>query len=140
MDLLLSREDVSNIRTIGQLFIGPSLECWTLEPPAPRLAPLCDHPSIPAGRYRILIQRSQHFGCLLPHVLDVPGRSEIEIHWGNTDQDTHGCILVGLTRGADDVLQSKLAFASLQPKLAAAQAMHEDIWLTVVDPPQGASA
>lgn len=134
MDLLLTREDATNVRTIGQLFIGASLESWTLEPPPARLAPLCDHPSIPQGRYPVIIQRSQHFHCLLPHVLNVPGRSAIEIHWGNSAEDTHGCILVGLTRGKEDVEQSRLAFASLQPKIAAAQAQQEDVWLTVVDP------
>lgn len=134
MELLLVREDATNERTIGQLFVGPSLECFTLEPPPARLAPLCDHPSIPPGKYRVQIQPSAHFHCMIPHLLNVPGRTAIEIHWGNAEQDTHGCILVGLTRGRDDLQESRLAFGDLQPKIAKAQASQEDVFITVVDP------
>jgi len=39
---------------------------------------------------------SPHFGVVLPHIMDVPGRSDILIHWGNTVADSHGCVLAGV--------------------------------------------
>ena len=47
-------------------------------------------------------------------VEDVPGRTAILFHWGNTEKDTEGCILVGLRTGKisgqDAVLDSRKAF------------------------------
>lgn len=46
---------------------------------------------------------------------DVPGRSEILLHKGNIDDDSHGCILVGeqfdLVNGEDGIVASKEGFA-----------------------------
>lgn len=53
---------------------------------------------IPTGTYTITIHNSPKFGRCYK-VLDVPGRSEILIHAGNTHKDTHGCILLGLMHG-----------------------------------------
>lgn len=53
---------------------------------------------IPEGKYIIVRHKSPKFGeCFL--VKDVPNRSDILIHAGNTDADTHGCILLGMTYG-----------------------------------------
>lgn len=53
---------------------------------------------IPKGKYVIKRHKSPKFGeCFL--VKDVPNRSDILIHAGNTDADTHGCILLGMTYG-----------------------------------------
>lgn len=49
---------------------------------------------IPAGRYRCRRVRSPKFGVTF-EVCDVPGRSHILFHSGNTIEDTEGCILVG---------------------------------------------
>ncbi|ELZ9838213.1 hypothetical protein VRP39_000462 [Campylobacter jejuni] len=42
---------------------------------------------------------------------DVPSSRAILIHWGNTDKDTQGCILLGLTKdnNNESVGQSRLA-------------------------------
>lgn len=50
---------------------------------------------IPKGTYKIRRHQSPKFGeCFI--VLNVPGRSQILFHAGNTHIDTHGCILLGL--------------------------------------------
>lgn len=53
---------------------------------------------IPAGRYVCLRVVSPRFGETF-EVLDVPGRSHILFHAGNTEDDTHGCFLLGATAG-----------------------------------------
>ncbi|WP_144673486.1 DUF5675 family protein [Campylobacter jejuni] len=40
---------------------------------------------------------------------DVPFDRHILIHWGNTDKDTKGCILLGLTKSDESVGQSRQA-------------------------------
>jgi hypothetical protein len=68
---------------------------------------------IPEGDYTIKRHRSPKFGETFI-VQNVPGRSHILFHAGNTDEDTLGCILVGCEFGEikkkPAVLRSKSAF------------------------------
>jgi len=50
---------------------------------------------IPDGEYECTLTYSQKFGLYTYGVNDVPGRSGIIFHVGNTVKDTRGCILVG---------------------------------------------
>lgn len=54
---------------------------------------------IPTGTYPIKRRWSPKHGGPVFEVENVPGRSDIEIHAGNTENDTLGCILLGLTLG-----------------------------------------
>ncbi len=53
---------------------------------------------IPEGKYKIKRHRSPKFGITF-RVEDVPERSEILFHSGNTAKDTEGCILLGQRYG-----------------------------------------
>ena len=70
---------------------------------------------IPVGKYKIKIHNSPKFGRVF-QVMDVPGRSHILIHAGNTKEDTHGCILLGLMYGTigteTAILSSRAALAN----------------------------
>lgn len=70
---------------------------------------------IPAGTYTVKRHFSPKFGVCFK-VEDVPGRSDILIHAGNTHNDTHGCILLGLMFGTlgttAAILSSKAAMDS----------------------------
>lgn len=134
MELLLARVDCTADRTIGQLFVGPSFECFTLEPPLAHLAVGDAHPAIPVGRYPVTLRPSAHFGRLVPHIDDVPGRFAIEIHEGNTVHDTHGCVVVGQSTLHDSVLSSQIALGALQPQIARALADGDAVWIDVLDP------
>lgn len=54
---------------------------------------------IPAGVYVLARTIYYRHGYETFEVTDVPGRSRILIHPGNTEEDTDGCILVGMRRG-----------------------------------------
>lgn len=75
---------------------------------------------IPTGTYKIVRHKSPRFGKTYK-VLDVPDRSEILIHAGNTHEDTQGCILVGLMFGVlgaqSAILSSRTAFEALMNEL-----------------------
>ena len=54
---------------------------------------------IPAGKYLCKRKVSPHFGETF-EVTGVPGRGDILFHEGNTEENTQGCILLGLAFGS----------------------------------------
>lgn len=58
--------------------------------------------SIPAGQYNVTGKRSEKFGANKIYI-DVPGRSGILFHGGNTKDDTRGCILIASRRQGDTI-------------------------------------
>jgi Family of unknown function (DUF5675) len=51
----------------------------------------------------------------MPLLKDVPGRNYIEIHFGNTPGASEGCILIGKTKGRDEIFFTRAAFDELFP-------------------------
>lgn len=118
MELALDRYDLTGKRTIGRLSIDRIGFCYTLEDvvrPPGQLVP--GETAIPAGRYELTWWDSPHFKQRLPMLKDVPGRSYILIHAGNTEVDTAGCILVGMDRAKDSILASRYALQALLARL-----------------------
>jgi hypothetical protein len=109
--LRLVRVTEHNGATLGVLCIDDSPEMVTLEDAWRDNERQIS--CIPQGRYTIKLHRSPRFG-LTYQVVDVPERSQILFHAGNTHKDTHGCILLGLQYGKLDketaILASKSAF------------------------------
>lgn len=130
MELLLQRQPSDRVCTLGRLSIDGVPECYTLELPIGDGGKGC---AIPAGRYPVTVAYSPHFGHTVPHVNNVLGRSEIEIHNGNVPANTDGCILVGQRVAVDSIADSVLALAALQPKIAGALARGEQAYLTVLN-------
>ena len=85
---------------------------------------------IPAGRYRCKRTLSPKFGETF-EIEGVPGRSDILFHAGNTNIDTHGCVLLGSSfgeiSGLPAVLGSKDAYHRFLKRLAGVQAFTLDI-------------
>jgi Family of unknown function (DUF5675) len=71
---------------------------------------------IPAGEYTCQRRHSPHFGFDVFEVLDVPNCTFIEIHPGNTEKDSEGCILLGSFRQGNDILESRKAFDAFMAK------------------------
>ena len=101
---------MTDASTMGKLFLNGEEFCDTLE-----LAWKDNQRSIsciPAGEYkvRLRLQRESATRDYI-HLLvqDVPNRSYILVHIGNTTADTKGCILVGQSRQQDFVGNSTLA-------------------------------
>jgi hypothetical protein len=92
---------------IGTLTVDGIPECYVLES--------LEH-AIPCGTYRVTLYDSPKHGRV-PLLHDVPGRTWIEIHAGNSQKDTTGCLLVGLTRKPAAVEQSRLALGQLVKKI-----------------------
>lgn len=92
MILDLLRVGQSGRGTFGVLRFGAVAFALTLERPWDNNQP--NRSCIPPGRYRCQRVRSPKFGNTF-EVTNVPERSHILFHSGNTLEDTHGCILVG---------------------------------------------
>ena len=90
--LTLVRVGESDKGTFGTLRHGHVPFALTMELPWTDNTPYKS--CIPTGRYICRRVRSQHFGDTF-EVTNVPNRSHILFHKGNTLEDTEGCILVG---------------------------------------------
>ena len=135
MNLLLRRTEYGTNYTVGKLFVSDVYECFTLEDVvrAPGVK-VQNATAIPAGTYNVIIDYSPHFGKSLPHIMDVPQFSEIRIHWGNTDLNTDGCLLVGTTwAGGDFIGNSVVAFNHLSPQIEAAIKAGEKVTIIIQD-------
>lgn len=127
MTLTLVREPSANGRTFGVLFVDGRFQCHTLEDVV-RAEKIAGETAVPAGRYRVAVSWSPRFQRRLPLLENVPGFSGVRIHAGNSSRDTEGCILPGLARDGDRVVQSRTAFMQLLELLEAAG----PTWLAIV--------
>lgn len=97
----------------GQFF------CYTLERPVDDP----EHPCIPAATYQVTID-THHPGTAgayrCPELLNVPGRSQIQIHILNRCDESLGCIGPGERIGHDCIEDSGDAFRRLMKYLEGA--------------------
>lgn len=138
MTLRLIREPSVKDVTLGSLYVNGVWFSWCLEdairevPGQPVSAwKVPGQTAIPAGRYRVVINRSQRFNRMLPQLLDVPGFSGVRIHPGNTIEDTEGCLLLGYDRFAGAVGRSRAACEALLAKLMDEPS---ECWISIENP------
>ena len=114
MKLLLRRTYKAKTYTIGRLYIDDEYFCDTLEDVVrPDGVKGYGETAIPDGKYKVIINMSNRFKCLMPLLVDVPMFEGIRIHSGNTDKDTHGCILVGKNTTKGMITESRKTFEKL---------------------------
>lgn len=94
MRLDLIRIEESRHGTLGILLLENLFLCMTLEPPWRNNEPFKS--CIPTGVYACEKIESPKYGSTL-HVTNVPNRTDILFHKGNSITDTSGCVLVGET-------------------------------------------
>ncbi len=135
MRLQLQRDERCEKGTTGSLLVDDEPFCVTLEPADSVFG--AAHPCIPVGAYRVEIGYSPRFQRQMPHIVDVPGREGILIHWGNYVENTEGCVLVGSSKttrpdGGLAVWNSRSTFNNLYQKIQTAQI--EGVSLTIYCP------
>lgn len=133
---VLRRSVINDVGTFGHLTVDDAT--WTT---CERL-PTGDHPSIPAGLYRLSL--GMYYGGDGPGgkldypaftVLNVPGRSQIKLHICNFPHELLGCIAPGMTfmsntGGIFGVANSRLAFAEFMKAMGPDQ----DAEMEILDP------
>lgn len=111
MKLRLVRISEYNGATMGVLCVNDMPEFVTLEDAWRDNERMIS--CIPVGRYKVKLHRSPKFGVTY-QVMNVPERDQILFHAGNTQKDTHGCILLGMQFGKmgneSAILASRSAF------------------------------
>ena len=144
MNIRLQRIQKYNDHSEGLLYIDGQLICFTLEDEK-RDVKVKLETRIPAGTYEITLRTvgslhdkyaksfPNHKGMLW--LRNVPGFEFIYIHIGNTDEDTAGCILVGLSLsiGNNMISSSRLAYNQVYKRIVQAIEKQERVFIQVVD-------
>ena len=111
MKIVLIRRDTNEDGTDGSLTLPSGKVIQTLELPWRNNQD--DKSCIPYGSYDCKRVNSPKFGKVF-EVMSVPQRENVLIHKGNFLDNTHGCILLGMTRARkgdqDAIGNSKTAF------------------------------
>ena len=122
MKLKLVRIYKAETYTIGKLYIDGELFCDVLEDEVrPNGEKVYGQTAIPTGTYKVILNMSNRFKCLMPLLLNVPNFEGIRIHSGNTSDDTHGCLLVGKNTEKGKVTESRKTFQNLMSILTLAK-------------------
>lgn len=127
MKIVVVRDTFAENSTIGKMLIDGAFFCYTLEDTI-RDTKIAGETAIPYGTYKVIVNMSNRFKRLMPLLLNVPNFSGVRIHNGNQKDHTHGCILVGATKGKDFIGDSKVTFNKLMIKLNGVK----DITLEVI--------
>jgi hypothetical protein len=98
--IYLLRTEMTESYTSGSLYVDGKFQCYTLE----RALTDPEHPAIPIGIYTCYPFDSPHFKMKVLRLVNVPERTDIEVHAGNTTADSKGCILVGKQKAGPGVL------------------------------------
>ena len=110
MDMSLRRIAFGPHGIISRMHNDDGPQFWTLEHAYANGSMY--QPKIPDGAYSCVRRLSPKFGYDVFMLENVPDCSFIEIHIGNFNQDSEGCILLGVKLGPDgqSVLSSAQAF------------------------------
>lgn len=135
MKILVERDVFDGNYTTGELLIDGMFECYTLEDTDRRLedggVKIYGQTAIPRGTYPVTLTYSQRFKKIMPLLWRVPGFEGVRIHAGNVPADTHGCVLVGTTRRAGAIENSRVAYAAVLNKIERAIDRGETVSLEV---------
>lgn len=105
-NIFIKRIDSSDAGVFGQLTLdwndwqGVTLERMAVE--------------IPTGTYGLEWHVSKHLnGATVPQLIGVSNRTNILLHWGNTENCSDGCILIGSQRDGEAIDSTQTACKQL---------------------------
>ncbi len=119
--LRLHRTEQRGRGTFGTLDVNGGKLLYTLEETAEL---------IPPGTYPIELTFSPRFHRILPLII-VPHRSAIRLHSGNWARDSHGCVLVGISRGSNMITHSLEALNPLVKQIQLAVAQGDAVYIVI---------
>lgn len=129
LELRLQRTPSTEKSTIGTLWNGSQMLCYTLEDVV-REVKIPNQTAIPTGRYQVRMTYSMRFKKIMPQLMDVPNFAGVRIHGGNTDADTEGCILVGMHKDTDKIFDCSPAIQKVYDLIAANETIG-GTWITI---------
>lgn len=147
MEIRVKRFTSDSDSTLSSVWIDRAFACFGLEDEY-REEKVARETRIPKGKYVIGLRTwggfhtkySKRFPIFhqgMLQVLDVPGFTEILIHIGNTDEDTAGCLLVGLNAISDygnmSIGNSRGAYLEFYPQVLAAIKRGEQVTIEYLD-------
>ena len=131
-ELVLERDTFTKDTTLGKLYFNGEFLCHTLE--NSYKANNRNTSSIPTGLYDVRVRTGAESGNFkYVHLLveEVPKRSFILLHVGNTHKDTSGCILTGMDRVGDEMITNSLKAHTLLMNIIINNDLQGDITLLV---------
>lgn len=131
LKILVDRIAKQETYTIGKLYIEGHYFCDTVEDKVRDLqdrnhdgdfddrgeGKVYGQTAIPVGTYPLTLSMSNRFKRLLPELHNVPGFEGVRIHSGNTAEDSHGCLIVGINDKKGWVSRSRNCETALVAKL-----------------------
>lgn len=143
MEIKVIQLEETSEETISAVFIDNQFICYGLEDEKRELK-ISGKTRIPGGKYNITLRKEGgfnerylnkfgadfHRGML--HVRNVPNFDYILIHIGNDDEDTRGCLLVGLSHNNKVIGSSKLAYEKFYPIVSKALVNNETVTIEYI--------
>jgi hypothetical protein len=138
MLIKFERTEYTRNSTVSKLSVDNKVIGWGLEDVvrSAKSKKVWGQTAIPTGRYQCVITWSPKFKRKMPLLLGVPGYEAIRIHWGNDENASEGCLLVGKSydmKHPDWISQSRDMFNTLYPMIESAINAHRIVWVEVVD-------
>ena len=135
MEIKVIRNTFTEKSTIGELYIDGKFYCYTLEDRVrgPKEPKVYGETAIPAGTYGVIVNHSVRFNQRMMLYLNVPGFDGVRLHAGNSDRDSTGCTLVGLTKSKDFIGESRAAYAKVFPLVRDAYDANHKVTITFID-------
>ena len=97
--LALVRTEAAADRTMGVLLANGEHFCHVMEDALrPHGVKVARVTAIPAGLYRVTLEKSPKFKRIMPTIKAVPNFEGVRMHGGNRPEDTEGCPLVAFNR------------------------------------------
>ncbi len=111
VDIVIERKTSYSGSIVGTLSVNGDRVCYTLE--LPWIWNEKGVSCVPNGRYSAFLRYDKGDKWRI-QLINVPGRTGVQIHMGAYPRHTKGCVLVGTSTGANQVLGSGSAYRRLK--------------------------